>query len=164
MSEALLPARGRFSASSEYRAAIDHLINQARQRIGIFDRDLQGAGFESAARADALRRFLLASRDNRLLIVLHDVGPLARGQPRLLALLRQFSHAIAIHETTREARSVYDTIIVADDAHYVHRFHFDQPRGEWLENDIAGCQGLARRFEEIWLASTPAVFATVLGL
>lgn len=159
-----LPASGRFGAASEYRAAIDRLVTRARRTIRVFDRELDGAGFNDASRFEVLRNFLLNSRDNRLQIVLHDVGPLQRDCPRLLLLLRQFSHAVSIHQTNPEARGVYDGIILADDAHYVHRFHFDHPRGEWVLNDIPRTQAMARRFEEIWAASAAALSATTLGL
>lgn len=164
MAEAAIPASGRFYLPSEYRLAVDRLVGAARHLLCIFDRDLAGAGFEAPARAESLRRFLLASRDSRLLIVLHDVRPLEREQPRLINLLRQFPHAVEIRETGPEARGVTDTLMIADDAHCVRRFHFDHPRGEWILNDLRACQPLRRRFDEIWLASTVAVTPTVLGL
>lgn len=159
-----IPASGRFTTSAEYRLAIDELVRRGRRTIRVFDRNLDGAGFNAADRFEVLRGFLLQSPDNRLQFVLHDVGPVQRDCPRLLLLLRQFSHAVSIHQTSQEARGVYDGIMIADDAHYVHRFHFDHLRGEWVLNDIARTQGLLRRFEEIWSASAPAVAATTLGL
>lgn len=159
-----VPAAGRFASPSEYRVAIDRIVRRGRRTIRVFDRNLDGAGFNAADRFEVLRSFLLQSRENRLQFVLHDVGPVQRDHPRLLLLLRQFSAAVSIHQTSQEAQGVYDGIVVADDAHYVHRFHFDHPRGEWVLNDIARTQGLLRRFEEIWSASAPAVSATTLGL
>jgi len=161
---AQVPAAGRFETPSQYRFAIDRLVERAGRHIRVFDRNLEGAGFNDAARFEALRRFLLHSRDNRLHFVLHDPGPVQRDCPRLLLLLRQFSHAVSIHQTSQEARGIYEGIIVADDAHYVHRFHFDHPRGDWVLNDIGRTQGLLRRFDEIWQASAVAVSATTLGL
>lgn len=159
-----VPAVGRFATPSEYRLAVDRIVRRGRRTLRVFDRDLQGAGFNAADRFEVLRDFLLLNRENRLQFVLHDVAPVLRDHPRLLNLLRQFSAAVSIHQTTAEAQGVYDGIIVADDAHYVHRFHFDHPRGEWAVNDIGRTQGLLRRFEEIWAASMPAVAATTLGL
>lgn len=155
---------GTFDLPSAYRAAIDHLILAARRRIDIFDRDLVGAGFNDPARSEALRRFLLMHRDNCLRIVLHDTAQLARREPRLINLLRQHSHAISIHETEREARTLYDGIMVADERHYVHRFHFDRARGTWGLDCPERAGALSRRFEEIWQASRPALAATTLGL
>lgn len=159
-----VPSVGRFAAPSEYRLAVDRVVRRGQRTLRVFDRNLEGAGFNAADRFDALRDFLLRGRENRLQFVLHDVAPLLRDHPRLLILLRQFSASVSIHQTGPEARRVYDGIIVADDAHYVHRFHFDHPRGEWVLNDIVRTQTLLRRFEEIWAASVPAVAATTLGL
>ncbi|MEO1768027.1 hypothetical protein [Thiobacter aerophilum] len=158
------PSAGTFDVPSGYRCAIDHLILAARREICIFDRNLEGAGFDDPVRSEALRRLLLMGRDNRLRIVLHDTARLPRREPRLMNLLRQFSHAVSIHETEREARALYDGIMVADGAHYVHRFHFDHARGRWGLEQPEHAQELKRRFEEIWQASRPALAATTLGL
>ena len=158
------PAVGRFDTLADYRGAIDLALLGARRRIWMFDRNLEDAGFNTAARHEALRAFLLGGQDRRLDIVLHDVDYVQRYCPRLLNLQRQFSHVVNIHQTNQEARGIYDGILVADDAHYVHRFHFDHPRGEWVMNDLARTQPLLRRLEEIWQASRVAVSATTLGL
>ena len=55
-------------------------------------------------------------------------------------------------------------MLIADDAHYVHRFHYEQPRAELVLNDHKLTQPLLYRFEEIWHASTLAVTATTIGL
>ncbi len=159
-----VPAAGRFDSLMEYRQAIDRAVLAARRTIRVFDRNLEDAGFNDAARFETLRAFLLSGRDRRLDFVLHDVDYIQRYCPRLLSLQRQFTHAVNIHQTTAEARGVYDGILVVDDAHYVHRFHFDHPRGEWVLNDLAKSQILLRRYESIWQESVPAVSATTLGL
>jgi hypothetical protein len=51
-----------------------------------------------------------------------------------------------------------------DDCHYLHRFHFDGPRGVLALDDSAGALPLIERFAQIWEASAPAVSATTLGL
>lgn len=158
------PASGRFDTLADYRAAVDRVLIEARSRIRIFDRNLEEGGFNSAARFEILRAFLLGGPDRRLDLVLHEVAYVQRYCPRLLNLQQQFSHAVNIHQTLAEARGVYDGIIVADEACYVHRFHFDHPRGEWVLNSLAQTQPLLRRWEEIWQASAMAVSATTLGL
>ena len=57
------------------------------------------------------------------------VYPQGQGRYHLHALLRQFGHAIRIHETHPTAKSVYDPFAVADDRFFVHRFHFEELRG-----------------------------------
>ena len=115
-------------------------------------------------RNDTLRRLLLASRTNRIPIVLHETSNIVRDCPRLMALLGQFSHAVAIHRTLPPARRVYDPFAIVDVAAFVHRFHYDHPRGLHSRGDLPATQLLVRRFDEIWEASRPAVSATRLGL
>jgi hypothetical protein len=111
-----------------------------------------------------VRSFLLRSRANRLYVVLHDAGNLARDCPRMLNLLRQFSDAVAVHETEGQARRACDPVALADERDYLHRFHYDHARALLALDDPQGAHGLLQRFQEIWEASVPAVSATTLGL
>jgi hypothetical protein len=146
-----------------YEAAVDALIQSAQRNLRIFDRCLSRE-YNSLRRSELLRSFLLASRVNRLQIVVHDAANLQRDCPRLLNMLRHFSHSIAIHRTQPRAQRVYDPFSVADDHSYLHRFHYDQPRAVLSSGDVTGAQELLARYDEIWEASTPAIGATTLGL
>jgi hypothetical protein len=151
------------SGVTAYEAAVDRLIGMALGRIRIFDRSL-GRAYNAAARAGALRAFLLAERGNRLAIVVHDPERIRMDCPRLVALQRQFAHAVSIHRTQSPARGVYDPFCVVDGSHYARRFHFDSIRGQLVLNDAEGAGELVLRFEEIWEASQPAVTGTTLGI
>jgi hypothetical protein len=159
-----VPAAGKFETLADYRSAVHEAISHARRIVRIFDRDLEDGGYNSLERFDLLRAFLLRSRATQVQIALHDVDYVQRHCPRLLILLQQFSHSVSIHQTTPEAREVSDGLVISDDAHFVHRFHFEHARGEWVLNGLARTQPWLRRFEEIWHVSVPAVSATTLGL
>lgn len=150
--------------AAEYEAAIDTLVGLAKRRLRIFDYNLEEGGYNTLRRHELLRAFLLANRGNRLEIVLHDTDYLTRFCPRMLNLLRQFSHAVTIQETTPQAKGIYDPFAVADQACYVHRFHYDAPRALFATNDVEGSHALIKRFEEIKAASATAIAATTLGL
>lgn len=153
----------RFEGMREYEAVIDSLIPQTQRIIRVFDNTLSRA-YNSPQRYDVLREFLLASRTNRLLIVVHDAEPIERTCPRVLDLLRQFSHAVKIHQTLQMAKGVYDPFVVFDAIHYVHRFHYNTLRAAQGTNDVIGTQQLLDRFAEIWDASALAVSAGTSGL
>lgn len=152
------------NSTADYIAAIDILIKSARHRLRIFDYNLEDGGYTTLRRYELLRAFLLASRNNRLEIVLHDTDYLTRVCPRILNLYKQFSHAITIQATTAQAKSIYDPIAIADEACFLHRFHYNNPRALLAVNDIEGSHVLIKRFEEIQAASAPAITATTLGL
>ena len=153
-----------FTSLLEYRQALDTVVARACHTVHLFDCDMHDGGWNSPQRYAGLKSFLLGSPHNRLYIVLHNVDYVSRNCPRMIRLLREHSYAVFIHQTHPEARGVFDPMLVADDAHYLHRFHHKQPRGEYVLNDPDQTQGLLQRFNEIWHASTLAVPATTLGL
>jgi hypothetical protein len=158
------PRHTRLEGIAEYSSAIDTVISRARRRIRIFDRNLEGVGFNSPGRQDLLRAFLRARPTNHICIVVHDTGYLNRSCPRMLLLLRQFSHGVSIHQTHAHMQGVYDPVVIADEEHFVHRFHFDDSRSLLALDDPQETRKLNDRFDELWDASYPAVFATTIGL
>jgi hypothetical protein len=149
---------------AEQVAAIDELIVLARQRIRVFDQDLSQTGWNQAARVDRLGAFLGGMRGRRLDIIVHDTTYLETSCPRMLNLLRTYSHAMTIYRTGTEARLATDPLLIIDDRHYLHRFHFAQPRSTMGIAQPDQTQPLANRFEEIWATGEPGINATVLGL
>lgn len=158
-----MPGERKLMGQAAHADALDELIGLAAQVVRIFDRTA-GPDFNTARRCELLRKLLLGSRNNRAYIVLHDASTVARDCPRLMLLVQQFSHAVFIHQTLRAARHVYDPFAVADEARFVHRFHYARLNGVATIGDIAPTQLLLKRFHEIWQASAQAVTATRLGL
>ncbi len=147
----------------DYEAAIDRLVGLALGRIRIFDRRL-GRDYNASTRIELLRALLLANPANRIAVVVHDPHNIRTDCPRLIALQRQFGHAISIHRTQSLARGVYDPFCIADGSHYARRFHFNSQRGVLALHDPERAGDLVQRFNEIWDASQPAVTGTTLGL
>jgi hypothetical protein len=149
---------------AEQMVAIDELIALARQRIRVFDQDLSQTGWSQAGRVDRLAAFLGGMRGRRLDIIVHDTNYLETACPRMLNLLRTYSHAMTIYRTGSEARLATDPLLIIDDQHFLHRFHFAQPRSAMGIAQPDQTQPLANRFEEIWATGEPGITATVLGL
>lgn len=158
-----MPGERKLEGNAAYDDALDELIANASRSVRIFERRLNGA-FNSLRRYELLRALLLANRNNRVQIVLHETQNVVRDCPRLLLLLKQFSHGIAIHQTLPAARRVYDPFAVADAARFVHRFHFNDVRAVATIGDVAATQLLLKRYDEIWQASASAVTASTTGL
>ena len=152
------------TSHAESLAAIDAVVDAAERTLRIFDVSLSNRGFNTPARAEKLRQFLVGGRAHRILIALHDTELLERENARLLMLLRQFPMSIEIHRTLGEARNARDPFIVADDHSMWHQLHFEQPRAAVAIRSPADALPIAQRFEEIWELSEPAVSATTLGL
>jgi hypothetical protein len=149
---------------AEQVAAIDELIGIGQRRIRVFDQDLSQTGWNQPTRIDRLSAFLRGTRGRRLDMIVHDTTYLETGCPRLLNLLRSFSGAITIYRTGEEARLATDPLLIVDDRHYLHRFHFEQARATMGIEQPEQTRPLAGRFDEIWATGEPGINATVLGL
>jgi hypothetical protein len=160
----LAPRSVELATVAEQLAAIDELIALAEHRIRVFDQDLSQWGWNQPARTDRLGQFLRGVRGRRLDIILQDVHYLESACPRLLGLLRTYSHAMTIYRTGSEAKLATDPLLIIDERHYLHRFHFERPRAAMGINQPEQTRPLATRFEEIWATGEPGLTATTLGL
>lgn len=149
---------------ADYTAALDTLCKLAQHNLYLFDKNYDGLGFNTEARYETLRSFLLASPANRLFVLAHDMHYLSTLCPRMMLLLRQFGSSMFIHQTPKHLQQITEPFAIADDAHYVRRFHFDDPRGILAQHDPENARALKSRFMEIWSASHPSISATTLGL
>ncbi len=150
--------------TADYIAALDTLCGLAQRNLYVFEKNFENIGFNSEARYNTLRAFLLASPYNRLHLLAHDTRPLTLSCPRLMILLSQFDNNMHIYQTPKNLLHVTEPFAVADESHFVRRFHFDDPRGIFAQHDSSGARILKSRFEEMWTASHPAVSPTTLGL
>ncbi len=135
---------------TEQTAAIDELIPLARRQIRVFDRDLAQTGWNSAVRAQRLGAFLRQVRGRRLDIIVHDTRYIERACPRILELLRTFSDVMSILKTGDDAKGATDPLVLVDTMHYLHRFHYEQPRAALGIAQPEQAQPLVNRFGEIW--------------
>jgi hypothetical protein len=153
-----------FDGVADYVAALDTVCAAAQHTLSIFEKNYEDIGFNSEARYNTLRRFLLAGPNNRLHLLAHDTQHLIRYCPRMMMLLREFSHSMSIYQTPPHMLNVTEPFAVADDAHYVRRYHFDDTRGLLAKNDPEGARLLNSRFHEMWASSRSGASATRLGL
>ena len=158
------PQRRLIASKAEFAAALEQVISKTGRTLRMFDPTLADYGMGTAAREDQLKSFLLKSRANRLQIVVHDTALITQRTPRLMRMLRQFSHAIAIHQTHEEIRKLEDGLAIGDDAHCLRRAHRSQPRGAVYLDDPIESREWLNRFNAIWEQSSPAVSATTIGL
>lgn len=159
-----LPETTPFTVPSEYSAALDKVLGLATREVLVFDRNLADGGWNTQARADVLRSFLLGHRMSRLQIVVHDTIHIERYLPRLTLLLRDLGHKMSILRTIEDGRNAWDDFVLVDNAHLVHRFHLDSLRGEISLHNPKKTRQLRERYNEILGFTEPGVNATQLGL
>jgi len=154
----------RFEGEADFQKAVDLLLEQAGRELRIFDPDLASLRLNSPARIAQLDRFLRASRTRRIQIAVHRTEHVMRSCPRMLELLKLFSHAIQINRTHEEIAGLQDAFMVLDTQHYLRRPVAEFYRGAIGLNDEAEALAMRARFMEIWSASYPGVASTTVGL
>lgn len=148
----------------DYGVALDTLCGLAQHDLYLFEKDFDNLGFNGEARYETLRHFLLASPNHRLYVLAHDTRYLSTRCPRMMMLLSQFGHGMSIRQTPQSLQHLTEPFAVADEAHYVRRFHFDDPRGVLARNDAEHARVLKSRFLEMWTAAHTTLSPTKTGL
>ncbi len=148
----------------EYNQALDSLCDLVEQNLYLFEHNFEGLAFNSETRYLALHRLLLASPAHRVYVLVHDPSYLSNFCPRMIVLLRLFSNQMFINQLPKNLQHITAPFSVADDAHCVRRFHFDDPRGVFEQHDTVNARQYKDRFLEMWRVSHPAITATKLGL
>ena len=97
-------------------------------------------------------------------MIVHETRWLEQTCPRFLALLKTWGHAMTVYRTGPEARNAMDPLLIADDRHFLHRFHVDGARAALAFDAPAAARPLVARFDEIWATGEPGLAGTVLGL
>ena len=152
------------NSMAEYITALDTLCGLAQRNLLIFDKNFEDIGLNTLTREATLRRFLLTNPVNRLHLLTHDARSAVQYCPRLMSLLRQFSHSMHIYQTPKHLIHLSEPFAVADETHYARRFHFNEARGLLAQHDPEKARSLKSQFDEMWAASRPAMTATTLGL
>jgi len=143
------PIYERFDTNEGFQGSVERLLGQPGRELRVFDPDGAALRLNDPARIGGLERFLLASRTRRLYLVVHNTDHLARQCPRLMTLLRRFSHAMQINRTHEEIREVQDAFLLLDSVHYVRRpvaaLRAGKPRGGLRRRSPGGGGGALGR-------------------
>lgn len=153
-----------FDSETGFRSAVDRTLALARREIRIFDRNLARMKIHDSSHVATLSAFLSGNRNRRLRIVLHDVSLLERDMPRLLTLLKDHVHAVAVRRTPDPLRHLADSWVLVDGMHGTIRFHEDQPRGKRIFASEPEIRPWWQRFDSLWEASEPCSPGAVTGL
>ena len=154
----------RFEGEAEFQQALDRFLSLPGRELRLFDPDLKALRLNSPARVAQLDSFLRGSRTRKIYIVVHHTDHLTRHCPRMLGLLKLFTHVIQINRTHEEIRNLQDAFMVLDGQHYLRRPLAEHFRGAIGLHDETEALAMRSRFQEIWSASYPGVASTTVGL
>ena len=165
-SEALGFVRATFDTRAAFGDHLVHAAHGAQREIWMADADFAAWPLNRNDFTGALHRFLRASSANRLHLLTLDAQRIEATAPRLMAVLRTFSHAaqsrlVPGHGAARFGEAC--SLMLVDQALVVRRFHRDSARGV-VELDPGGVRIWIDQFQSLWDESARCLAATNLGL
>jgi len=159
-----LPENTVLTSRLDYQFALTAVLEQAQQKVFIFDTDLSFGGFETADNVERLRALLVKQPAATVTLILQDTRYLLGRCPRLLGLIQRYQHVMTVYETNDEGKRVSDSFVLADDRAYLRRFHVDQVRFKYSLDDAVAVSLLSLRFEELLQLTHHQISTTPLGL
>ena len=147
-----------------YEAALNLVIASAECELLIFDQDLVKGGYTSLKRFELIRDFLTKGSQVKLIILLNNSEYFTTQCPRLYELLAVYGHVMTVYQTNDQAKVAKDTFIIADQKHYLRRFHIDQARFKYAFDDVGATGILTMRFDELRQETSHTISVTALGL
>lgn len=145
-------------------AAVTEILALAQREIRIFDRDLAALKLELGARHAQLREFLTPEKNGILTIIVQDASRLLAEHPRLAKLLEHYGHRFTLLRCAESLDGLTDSMLLADGAHALVRFHRDNVRARFVTGNPEACAPYLQRFSQILGEGGDAIPSTTLGL
>lgn len=152
----------RFDTRKEFDAHLRTCLQAAERTLDLFDPDFAVFGLGSSDVDILLRAFL--ARGGVLRLAMHSPAHIERQYPRLLRLLRDYSHAVECRVTPKALHNLTDSFCIVDRRHVLRRFHSDHMRGEMAFDTPGSLDIPLHRFDAIWTESRPTLQPTITGL
>jgi hypothetical protein len=153
-----------FETPSELHAAFDALLARTQRQLRVYDHDLSLLDLDQLPRHAALRAMCVAGGGHRVELLLDDIHHLTRNCPRLMQLVRDFSHVIEIRQADPDAPRPDEAFALADQRSMLIRADKTALRGTLHLDDASSTVNLHHSFESMWQRSQTHVSATTLGL
>lgn len=151
-----------FDTRAGFDAQFRACVAAAGTSLDLFDPDFGVFPLGTGEVEAALRAFFV--RGGVLRLAMHTPAHVERDCPRLLRLLRDYSHRAECRVTPKGLRQLTDSFCIADDLHVVRRFHSDHMRGEACFASPEAVDLPRHRFNAIWDESLTTLLSTKTGL
>ncbi len=155
-----------FDSRTEFEKEVLAALASAQREVWFADANFRQWPLNALATEELMHAFLVASRANKIHLLVADDAYLSREAPRFMRLLRLFGHSLLVRRPPDEVaiRFAEDcSFIIVDRARMVRRFHRDAMRGvaEFHPNRVGP---YVDQFQSLWEESPPGLSGTVLGL
>lgn len=131
------------------------MATQCRRRLDIASRHLDPAVYDDDDFVEAVKQFVLGSRQARVRLFVVDSRPLLTRGHRLIELAMRLSSFIELRGPAPQHRDFNEALLLADNAGYIHRPFSDRFEGKANFSDRRLTAAYAERFDALWERGTP---------
>lgn len=149
---------------SELRAAFDTLLAGCHRAVRLYDHDPGLFDLDDVTRHAALRAFCVSGGGRRIELLLDEIERVPRTHPRLMQLVRDFSHVLEIRQADPHAPRPDQAFVLADHHGVLLRADKAALHGTLHVDNPAEAAPLHQSFEGMWQRAPARVCATTLGL
>lgn len=153
-----------FDTPAGGQAALDALLANTHRLLRLYDRDSSPWALDAAERHAALRAFCVGGGGRRIECLFDDTHSVTRTLPRLMQLIRDFSHVIEIRQTESDSPRPDQAFALADRTGVLLRADKAALHGTLHTDDPARAASLHQTFDALWQRATVRVSAATLGL
>jgi hypothetical protein len=153
-----------FETPAEFRAAFDTLLAHTQHQLRLYDHDLSLFELDHLPRHEALRALCVAGGGRRIELLLDEIHHIARSNPRLMQLVRDFGHVIEIRQSDPDMPRPDQAFVLADRHGALIRADKTAVHGTFHLDDAHEAVRLNQSFEPMWQRAPAGVSATTLGL
>ena len=142
------------TSRDEARHATDLMVDQARNSVEVYSRELDPFIYERAAFIEAISRLCRRNSNSRVRFLVNDPVAAIRNAPRLVDFSRRLRSHVEFRRPHPDYRNYNEAFLIADQCGLIHRDFSD--RYEGTVNFYAPVE-VARKldfFNEVWERST----------
>ena len=147
------------------RAASLQLIQQARRQLFIYSRDLDTKLYGQAEVLEALKQFVLLTRQASVQVLIQEPEALQSQTHPLLSLAQRLPSYFLIRTPIEDEDLQYPSAFVVNDREgYLFRLQEHRYEGHWSPHLPTQSRQLREEFDRVWQRSRPCTEFRVLGL
>jgi hypothetical protein len=142
------------TSRDELRMISQHMVDQARQSLRIYTRDLDAALYDNEVFIETISKLARRSKYSFIHILLMDSDKAVKNGHRLIHLQQKLDSYIKIRKVDQQHKDYISAFMVADERGVIFRQFGDRYEAEVNYSDPSLAGNLSKLFTEVWEMSS----------
>ncbi len=146
-----------FDSEAHLAALTDSVVNQARQRLWLYDQALGHDLYDRHRFREILSALARRHRLSEVRLLIHDDKPLVKRRHQIVELMRRLPSKIELRLANPDYPCSSQPFMLADRSAMVYRHGFDMAEGFANFSAPGHVKRLANNFQRMWDAASPSL-------